>query len=202
MPAWLLLDQAQDGSTFLKCTTPVPRGRLYTVKRPKPAGVSFEFASFREQLDRGGPLSRAMVVIISAIAELERNLIVERVKAGLRRAKLEGRRIGRLSPGFDQEALGRDRERGLGLTELAELHHVSKSTVGRALNEARGVPKPLVADSGARRSPIPISSRSLLAPGRNPDRDHFGEISTGRRTLDDIAGNRVPLESGGTHTEH
>ena len=53
-----------------------------------------------------------MVVIISAIAELERNLIVERVKAGLRRAKLEGRRIGRPSPGFDQEALGRDRERG------------------------------------------------------------------------------------------
>src|SRR3989442_6611200 len=52
------------------------------------------------------------------------------------------------------------------------------------------------------RSPIPISRRSLLAPGRNPDRDHFGEISTGRRTLDNIAGNRVPLESGGTHIAH
>jgi DNA invertase Pin-like site-specific DNA recombinase len=107
--------------------------------------LGIEFVSFREQLDTGGPLGRAMVVIISAIAELERNLIVERVKAGLRRARLEGRRIGRPSLGVDREALGRDRERGLSLTELAELHHVSKSTVSRALNQARrGVPKPLV----------------------------------------------------------
>ena len=106
--------------------------------------LGIEFVSFREQLDTGGPLGRAMVVIISAIAELERNLIVERVKAGLRRARLEGRRIGRPSLSVDREALGRDRERGLSLTELAELHHVSKSTVSRALyNTRRGVPKPL-----------------------------------------------------------
>ena len=106
--------------------------------------LGIEFVSFREQLDTGGPLGRAMVVIISAIAELERNLIVERVKAGLRRARLEGRQIGRPSLSVDREALGRDRERGLSLTELAELHHVSKSTVSRALNDARrGVPKPL-----------------------------------------------------------
>ena len=45
--------------------------------------LGIEFVSFREQLDTGGPLGRAMVVIIGAIAELERNLIVERVKAGL-----------------------------------------------------------------------------------------------------------------------
>ena len=49
--------------------------------------LGVEFVSFREQLDTGGPLGRAMVVIIGAIAELERNLIVERVKAGLRRAR-------------------------------------------------------------------------------------------------------------------
>src|SRR2546422_4274931 len=58
--------------------------------------LSIEFVSFREQLDTGGPLGRAMVVIISAIAELERNLIVERVKAGLRRARRsEERRVGK-----------------------------------------------------------------------------------------------------------
>ena len=69
---------------------------------------------------------------------------MERVKAGLRRTRLEGRRIGRPSLGVDREALGRDRERGLSLADLAELHHVSKSTVSRALNQARrGVPKPL-----------------------------------------------------------
>src|SRR5437773_7551491 len=52
------------------------------------------------------------------------------------------------------------------------------------------------------RSPIPISSRSILATGRNPDRDHFGEISTGPRTLDNIAGNRVPLEVEEPHIAH
>jgi DNA invertase Pin-like site-specific DNA recombinase len=46
--------------------------------------------SLRENIDTGGPLGRAMVVIVGAIAELERSLIVERVKAGMSRAKLKG----------------------------------------------------------------------------------------------------------------
>ncbi len=45
------------------------------------------------------------MVIVSAIAELERSLIVERVKAGMRRAKLEGRRIGRPVTKADVAAL-------------------------------------------------------------------------------------------------
>ena len=48
--------------------------------------LNIEFISFREQIDTGGPLGRAVVVIIGAIAELERNLIIERVRAGMRRA--------------------------------------------------------------------------------------------------------------------
>ena len=57
--------------------------------------LGIEFVSFRENIDTGGPLGRAMVVILGAIAKLERNLIVERVKAGMRRARLEGQRLGR-----------------------------------------------------------------------------------------------------------
>jgi DNA invertase Pin-like site-specific DNA recombinase len=53
--------------------------------------LGIEFVSFREQIDTGGPLGRAIVVIIGAIVELERNLIIERVRAGMRRARLEGR---------------------------------------------------------------------------------------------------------------
>jgi DNA invertase Pin-like site-specific DNA recombinase len=44
--------------------------------------IGVEFVSFREQIDTDGPLGRAIVVIIGAIAELERNLIIERVRAG------------------------------------------------------------------------------------------------------------------------
>jgi DNA invertase Pin-like site-specific DNA recombinase len=47
--------------------------------------LNVEYVSFREQIDTGGPLGRAVVVIIGAIAELERNLIIERVRAGMRR---------------------------------------------------------------------------------------------------------------------
>src|SRR3954462_10787659 len=54
--------------------------------------IGVEYASFRENIDTGGPLGRAIVVIIGAIAELERSLIVERVRAGMRRARLEGTR--------------------------------------------------------------------------------------------------------------
>src|SRR5438552_35339 len=43
--------------------------------------LNIEFVSFRENIDTGGPLGRAMVVIICAIAELERNLIVERIRS-------------------------------------------------------------------------------------------------------------------------
>ena len=57
--------------------------------------LGVEYVSFREQIDTGGPLGRAIVVIIGAVAELERNLIIERVRAGMRRARLEGQRIGR-----------------------------------------------------------------------------------------------------------
>jgi DNA invertase Pin-like site-specific DNA recombinase len=61
--------------------------------------LGIEFASFRENLDTGGPLGRVVIVIVSAVAELERNLIIERVRDGLRRARLEGRVLGR-RPGF------------------------------------------------------------------------------------------------------
>ena len=49
--------------------------------------LNIEFISFREQIDTGGPLGRAIMVIVGAVAELERSFIVERVRAGMRRAQ-------------------------------------------------------------------------------------------------------------------
>lgn len=45
-------------------------------------GFGVQFLSQREAIDTEGPLGRAIIVIVSAIAELERSLIVERVKSG------------------------------------------------------------------------------------------------------------------------
>jgi len=97
--------------------------------------LNIEFVSFREQIDTGGPLGRAIVVIIGAIAELERNLIIERVRAGMRRARLEGRPIGRRPLELDHAAILRDRQRGHSLGQLARTYRISRTTVHRVLSE-------------------------------------------------------------------
>ncbi len=76
------------------------------------------------------------MVIIGAIAESERSLIVERVRAGMRRAKLEGLRLGRPPLHIDRDALLRDRDRGFSFGQLARMHAISKTSVIRALRRA------------------------------------------------------------------
>jgi DNA invertase Pin-like site-specific DNA recombinase len=97
--------------------------------------LNIEYISFRENIDTGGPLGRALVVIIGAIAELERNLIIERVRAGMRRARLEGRQIGRRPLDLDREAIVRDRQHGKTLGQIAKTHRISRATVHRVVHE-------------------------------------------------------------------
>ncbi len=97
--------------------------------------LGVEFVSFREPIDTGGPLGRAIVIIIGAIAELERNLIVERVRAGMRRARLEGRHIGRQPLELDRAAILSDRQHGRSLGQLAKTYRVSRTTIHRVLQE-------------------------------------------------------------------
>ena len=99
--------------------------------------LGIQFQSQREAIDTEGPLGRAIIVIISAIAELERSLIVERVRAGMRRAKLEGRRIGRAPLEVDRAALVRDRLAGMSLTHTSRKYGVSRASVVRLVREAR-----------------------------------------------------------------
>jgi len=110
--------------------------------------LNTEFISFREQIDTGGPLGRAVVVIIGAIAELERSLIVERVRAGMRWAKFEGRHIGRKALVLDRAAILRDRQNGQSLGQLAKTHLVSRTTIHRVLIDqipavTKGLQKPV-----------------------------------------------------------
>ena len=100
-------------------------------------GFGVQFLSQREAIDTEGPLGRAIIVIVSAMAELERCIIIERVRAGMRRARLEGRRIGRQPLQVNLAALLRDRERGLSLNQLAKAHGISKASVCRVLKQER-----------------------------------------------------------------
>ncbi len=106
--------------------------------------IDIQFISLRENIDTGGPLGRAMLTIIGAIAELERSLIAERVRAGMRRAKLEGRRIGRTPLNIDREQVVIDRRSGMSLTKVASKHHISRASVCRLMREAGATPTRMI----------------------------------------------------------
>jgi DNA invertase Pin-like site-specific DNA recombinase len=57
--------------------------------------LGIDFVSFSEQLDTSTPAGKMDFTVLGAVAELERSLIVERVKAGIRNAKATGKRLGR-----------------------------------------------------------------------------------------------------------
>jgi len=96
-------------------------------------GMGISFLSQREAIDTEGPLGRAILVIVSAMAELERCLIVERVRAGMRRARLEGRQIGRSRLDVNREQIVQDRRSGLSLTKVAKKHGISRASVCRVM---------------------------------------------------------------------
>ena len=96
--------------------------------------LSIQFISLRENIDSQGPLGRALFTIIALVAELERSLIRERVRCGMRRARLEGRQLGRKPLEVDRAAILRDRERGMSLSELAKTYRISRTSVHRILH--------------------------------------------------------------------
>jgi len=124
--------------------------------------LGIQFLSLRENIDTGGPLGRAMLTIIGAISELERSLIVERVRAGMRRAKLEGRRIGRAPLNIDRVAVVSDRRSGMSLTEVAKKYRVSRGTVCRLVNESDELKKSGTLPAGDQLAAVPRFEESGL----------------------------------------
>ena len=57
--------------------------------------LGIEFVSLSEQVDTSTPTGKMVFTVLGAVAELERSLTVERVKAGIRNARAKGKRIGR-----------------------------------------------------------------------------------------------------------
>jgi len=98
--------------------------------------LGVDFVSYQENIDTSSPLGSAIFTIISAVAQLERDIIAERVKMGLRRARENGKRLGRpQGTSLDIEAASRLRREGMGLRQIAEKLESSKTTVGRVLAE-------------------------------------------------------------------
>lgn len=99
--------------------------------------LGIEFISFRENVDTGSALGRAMFVIVAAIAELERSLIVERIKSGLRRAKAMGKKIGRPGLPMNIERIISLKTQGLSIRAIAKEVGASPAFVHKALKATR-----------------------------------------------------------------
>jgi len=98
--------------------------------------LGIEFISAREAIDTTGPMGRMFITLIGSIAELEKSILVERIRAGMRRARMEGQRLGRAPLDINHDALVRDRLAGMSLTNVARKYGVSRASVVRFVKEA------------------------------------------------------------------
>jgi len=100
--------------------------------------LGIEFVSLSEQVDTSTPMGKMVFTVLGAVAELERSLIVERVKAGLRNARAKGKRLGRPPLVVDRGRIARLRTQGRSWREITTETGISKGTAQRALS---GLPK-------------------------------------------------------------
>jgi DNA invertase Pin-like site-specific DNA recombinase len=101
------------------------------------AALGVAFISLRDNLDLSTPSGRLMFQIIGAMAEFERALIQERVRAGLRNARTKGRRLGRPRVIVDASKIAALRAQGRSWAQITNETGVSKGTGQRAV---AGVP--------------------------------------------------------------
>jgi DNA invertase Pin-like site-specific DNA recombinase len=94
--------------------------------------LGIAFVSLSEQMDTTTPAWKMVFTILGAVAELERSLIVERVRAGLRNARAKGKRLGRPRKVVDARRITSLRAQGLSLRSIATQLGVELATLHRA----------------------------------------------------------------------
>jgi len=90
--------------------------------------LGIDFVSFQENIDTSSPLGSAIFTIISAVAQLERDIIAERVKAGLRRARENGKKLGRPKVKVDLDQVKALHSQGYSTRAIAQELGLTKST--------------------------------------------------------------------------
>ena len=95
------------------------------------SALGIAFVSTTEPFDTSTPSGKLLLHIVSAMAEFERSLLIERVKSGVAAARRRGARLGRPPAHLDEDELRELRARGLSVREIAKLLKVGTSTVQR-----------------------------------------------------------------------
>lgn len=101
---------------------------LYTFKN-----LNIDFVSYQENIDTSSPLGEAIFTIIGAMSKLERDIIAERVKGGLRKAIANGTKLGRPQVEVDLNKMAEYKAEGKSFRDIASLMNLSVNLVFRSL---------------------------------------------------------------------
>jgi DNA invertase Pin-like site-specific DNA recombinase len=101
--------------------------------------LGVDFVSLSESIDTSTPMGKMIFTVLGAVAELERNLIKERIHMGITRARKQGTRLGRPRVAIDPLQVAGLRARGFSWNQIAKELGID-------------------AYSGASHPPIPIES--------------------------------------------
>jgi DNA invertase Pin-like site-specific DNA recombinase len=91
------------------------------------------FVSFTEGIDTNTPMGKFTLTVLGAVGELERSMIIERTKAGLRRVKANGKQLG-IKSTIDIAQARALRAQGLTFAEIGTQLNVSRTAISNALN--------------------------------------------------------------------
>jgi DNA invertase Pin-like site-specific DNA recombinase len=91
--------------------------------------LGIEFVSLSESIDTSTPYGKMTFTVLAAVAELERSLIVERVRAGIRNARAKGKTLGRPKLVMDAKRIYELRQAGRSFRSIATELGVSRPTV-------------------------------------------------------------------------
>ena len=101
--------------------------------------LGIQFISYQENIDTSSALGQALFTIVSAVAQLERDLIRERVSAGIRNARANGKKLGRPKSSVDRERILELKAEGHSLRQIAAKLGVGYGTVRERLVTSRKI---------------------------------------------------------------
>jgi len=110
------------------------------------SALGIAFVSLSEQMDTTTPTGKMIFTVLGAVAELERSLIVERVRAGLRNAVAKGKRLGRPRVTLDSARIATLRGQGRSMREIAAELGVSAGLVHKSIAKSRANSPAIAAD--------------------------------------------------------
>jgi len=97
--------------------------------------IDVGFVSLTEALDLTTPAGRAMAGLLAVFAEFEREVLRERVRAGLAHARQNGKRLGRpLTAALHADQVRKLRRAGMSKSEIARRLNIGRTSVRRVLS--------------------------------------------------------------------